>query len=637
MCYGEMVKVINVIPITRGVFRDEITYFTASLIKPGAIVSVPLRGRSIEALVSTVSKVNELKLSVKNATYPLKKITRLKHEHFFTTPFMEAVRLSADYSAAPLGATIKSLVPTTILNSKFSPPPKKEPPEAKIPVGEFLVLQEPDEERHAYYKSLIRAEFAKHGSVFLCLPTVVDINHTFVSLKRGISEYTIVLHHQLSTRELIQAWQKALELDHPVLIIATPIFLSLPRTDLRAIIVDRESTPAYKSSHRPFLDYRRFAEYLAKTSRAAFVLGDTVLRTETTYRTDQGEFQPLSSLKYHAASTATQTLITVKKTATANFRVVSDELREVITETQKRNEKIFLFSHRRGLAPVVICQDCGSTVECDNCEAPAVLHPASLEVDGVETIFICHRCGARRSAAEKCRHCGGWRLLELGIGIDRVARELGEYFPELKLFKLDSDTVRGGTLPLTIVKRFLSTPGSVLLGTEMALCYLKERIENVAVVALDSLFALPDYRVNERVFSLLIRLRSLAGKHFIIQTRNVKIRLFEDALKGNLIDFYRSEIAERKQYGYPPFQIFIKLALRGKRAEVRLAMKALADKLASYEPEVFPAFTAVVAGEYRMHLLIKRKLTAWPEPELLAQLKSLPPYFIVDVDPDSLL
>src|SRR3989344_4464930 len=482
MCYGEMVKVINVIPITRGVFRDELTYFTASLIKPGAIVSVPLRGRSIEALVSTVREVNELKLSVKNATYPLKKITRLKHEHFFTTPFMELVRLSADYSAAPLGATIKSLVPTTILNSKFSPPPKKEPPEAKIPVGEFLVLQEPDEERHAYYKSLIRAEFAKHGSVFLCLPTVVDINHTFVSLKRGISEYTIVLHHQLSTRELIQAWQKALELDHPVLIIATPIFLSLPRTDLRAIIVDRESTPAYKSSHRPFLDYRRFAEYLAKTSRAAFVLGDTVLRTETTYRTDQGEFQPLSSLKYHAASTATQTLITVKKTATANFRVVSDELREVITETQKRNEKI----------------------------------------------FICHRCGARRSAAEKCRHCGGWRLLELGIGIDRVARELGEYFPELKLFKLDSDTVRGGTLPLTIVKRFLSTPGSVLLGTEMALCYLKERIENVAVVALDSLFALPDYRVNERVFSLLIRLRSLAGKHFIIQTRNVKIRLFED-------------------------------------------------------------------------------------------------------------
>ena len=552
---------------------------------------------------------------------------------------MEAARLAADYSAAPLGAALKALVPSTILGAKLTLP-KLETANVDRPQGERFVLQEPDDERRTYYKSLIRAEFAKQGSVFLCLPTAIDIIRTLASLERGISEYTIVLHHQLSNRELVQAWQKALDLAHPVLIIATPIFFSLPRADIRLIILDRENTQAYKSAQRPFLDYRRFAEYLAETLRATFVLGDAVLRTETCYRADQGELEPLASLKHHAASNATQKLIAAAKAPTADFRVVSDELLNLIGESQKRNEKTFLFTHRRGLAPVVICQDCGYTVECDNCEAPTVLHsasPTTEATDGAQTIFICHRCGARRSAAEKCRHCGGWRLWELGIGIDRVARELLEKFPNLKLLQLDSDSVRGGAVPLAVIKRFSTTPGGVLLGTELALHYLEERIENVAVIALDSLFALPDYRINEKVFGLLIRLRSLAGRQFIIQTRNVRVPLFEKALKGNLLDFYRTEIAERKKYGYPPFQTFIKIARRGERATVRLEMKALADELASYEPEVFPAFVPVVDGEYRLHLLLKRQPVDWPEPNLLNRLKSLPPSFAVDVDPNSLL
>lgn len=617
-------------------FRDELTYFTAAPIKPGTIVSVPLRGRAVEALVTGAREADELKLSVKSAVYPLKKIIRVKHEHFFTASFMEAVRRGAAYAAAPLGSAMKSLVPQAIIGAEFSLPETRSPP-AELPAGELFVIQEPDDERYAYYKSLIRSEFAKRGSVFLCLPTAIDVSRTFASLERGISEYTIVLHQQLPVRTLIETWRKALELEHPALIIATPIFLSLPRTDIRAVIVDRENTRVYKSPFRPFLDYRRFAEYLAEASRATFVLGDAVLRTETAYRADRGEFQSLSSLKHHAVSNAAQTLIAVKKVPTADFQIISDELLNMIVEAQKRSEKIFLFSHRRGLAPIVICQDCGYTVECDDCEAPTVLHPTAAGAAAGETVFICHHCGARRSAAEKCRHCGGWRLLELGIGIDRAARELADRIPGLKLFKLDSDSVRGGTAAAAIVKRFLASPGSLLLGTEMALHYLKERIENVAVVALDSLFALPDYRINERIFVLLIRLRALAGKRFVIQTRNVKVRLFENALKGNLLDFYRTEISERKQYGYPPFQIFIKVALKGERGPVRLAMKTLADELAIYEPEVFPAFTATVAGEYRLHLLIKRRPGNWPEPALLNKLKSLPPPFAVDVDPDNLL
>src|SRR3989344_1496721 len=113
-------QVVSVIPITRGIGREELTYFTATSVEPGAIVAVPIRGRSVLALVTQVREADELKLAVKKAAYPLKKIIRVKHERFFTTSFMIAARLIADYSAAPLGVTLKCLVSTTILGAKLT-------------------------------------------------------------------------------------------------------------------------------------------------------------------------------------------------------------------------------------------------------------------------------------------------------------------------------------------------------------------------------------------------------------------------------------------------------------------------------------------------------------------------------------
>lgn len=631
-------KIVSVIPIARGVFKEELSYFTARTIAPGSIVSVPVRRRTVDALVIACRPAEEIKAELRAAAFPLKKICLVKQTYFFTPEFLIAARRLADYFVGTLGQTLKGLVPTEILARTIktigrtigraagsSPRHLRRPLET---TGKY-VLQEPDEERITYYKGLIREEFAKGASVFLCLPTLADIKKALESLERGIADYTIACHHGLGRRALLDGWQRALRSEHPVLIVATPSFLALPRADISTIIVDRENSPAYKAFTRPFLDYRLAAEFLTEASGQRLVLGDFILRVETIHRFNQGIYQALTPIKHHIVSNAEQKIVNAKNPL-GRFRVLNDDLIVAVAAASQNSEKFFLFVHRRGLSPLVVCEDCGAAVTCRNCQSPVSLHQAA------ENLFLCHHCGDRRSAAEKCAVCGGWRLIGLGIGIDLVAKELAERLPLIKLFKLDSDRIRSGRQAAALVKKFLATPGGVLVGTEMAMYYLREKIENAAVVAIDSLFSLPDYRINERVFNLIVRLRTLASKNFLIQMRNVKSHLFDLASRGALLDFYRQELSERLEYGYPPFKLFIKITLKGKREDVLPAMRVLERDLAGYEFDTLTG-VGVRPGQMTSNLILRLKTPDWPDSELLGILKSLPPQYLITVDPENLL
>jgi primosomal protein N' len=58
------------------------------------------------------------------------------------------------------------------------------------------------------------------------------------------------------------------------------------------------------------------------------------------------------------------------------------------------------------------------------------------------------------------------------------------------------------------LEKFRAKPGSILLGTEMMLQYIHEKVENSVIISLDSLFSLPDFRIQEKILSMLITLRS---------------------------------------------------------------------------------------------------------------------------------
>jgi primosomal protein N' (replication factor Y) len=309
-------------------------------------------------------------------------------------------------------------------------------------------------------------------------------------------------------------------------------------------------------------------------------------------------------------------------------------LEKLIEQNREENTHLFILTVRRGLAPLTVCDDCETIVLCRNCRSVVVLHTSE---ESGKNYFMCHRCGERRAADEPCGNCGGWRLTPLGIGIDRVCEEIRRKFPDVEVLKIDSDHTKNEKEITEVLDKFRARPGSIILGTDLAMPHLTEKVDHVAVASLDSLFMLPDFRISERIMYTLVRLRAEATRSILVQTRRPEEKVFEYGLKGNLSDFYRATLAERKQFGYPPQTVLVKLTIEGKKEEIANAMAALQKFLEPWDLEVFPAFTASTRGNSLIHGLIKIEPHAWPEPELIAKLRALPPNVTVKINPESLL
>jgi len=224
----------------------------------------------------------------------------------------------------------------------------------------------------------------------------------------------------------------------------------------------------------------------------------------------------------------------------------------------------------------------------------------------------------------------------LGTGIQKVAEEVSRLFPKFKLFRMDSDAIKTPKQGKEIAEKFMSTPGSILIGTEILFSYIRQPVERVAVVSVDALFVLPDFRINEKIFHLLLRLRSFAKKTFLIQTRlspSVYNQLFNDVIRGNVSGFYKTEIENRKQFQYPPFKLLIKITREGKnKLQVKKEVEAMKKILKDWNPIVYPAFISKVKNTYIWNILLKVDPETWPQ-----SLPPLPPAWKINVDPETLL
>ncbi|MDB5239024.1 MAG: hypothetical protein JWO00_359 [Candidatus Parcubacteria bacterium] len=651
-------NIITVIPLTRskvGGQTGTLSYFTASEVPVGAVVSVPLRSKSIHAVVTDTRAAGDIKTEVRSAPYQIRKLDRVKANAFFPPSFVSACKVLADFYATNVGAVMNALVADAILENanKISPPLPLADAAPGVPTPEeTYAVQGDDADRLSTWRSLIRQEFARKRSIALYVPTIEDGKQLFTSLEKGIEGYIFMLHSSLTPKKLIAAWETIATTDHPVVIIATGSFSVLPRSDIGTVVIERENGRGWLSPRAPYLDFRQALETFARKSRKTVYLADSMLRAETLHRLEEREIAEGSPFKWRSISTASDALVNMRRDPTAAsddaqtnqsneapaekipFRVLSPELEDLIRLNHEDSAHMFILSTRRGLSSVTVCSDCETIVTCRQCSSPVVLHTS--KETGVN-FFLCHKCGERRPADEQCANCGGWRLTPLGIGIDKVREEIAAKFPEMSVYQIDADSTKTETAVNEAVANFKAKPGSILLGTEMALPYLSEKVEHVAVASLDSLFALPDFRIQERVMYLLIRLRNIASRTLLVQTRRPEEKVFECGLKGNLSDFHHMVMDERRQFEYPPFSVLVKITMEGKKPIIAKEMGELQAFINPHEIEVFPAFTATVRGNSVIHGLVKIQPRLWPETELANKLRSLPPDVSVKVNPESLL
>lgn len=631
--------ILQVIPFAKTLRKEHLSYFSKDPVELGSIVSINLRKRVLQGLVISCTEGKDMKSELKASEFALRKIKKVHKQTLFRNEFITAASRIGRYFATTTGPVIRALTPMRILEEIDALPNVDQPSKhIKAARGEKLVIQETDDDRYSNYKALIREEFAKKRSVLFICPTIEDTVRASQLLYKGIEDSTFIFHSKLTRKQALTEWKECLKHEKPVLIIVTGTFLGIPRHDIGSVIVEKESMSSYHLGREPYIDIRLCAEYYAEEIGARFFLGDLMLRSETLYRYNNHQLYERNPLQFRALSTSQQHIIdmkAVKNEKGEKFAVLSDELKGLVTKTKEDGKNMFIYSVRKGLAPSVVCMDCNTIVSCPNCTKGLVLYGKDATKEG--NVLRCHSCGFETSAGKLCEHCNSWRLQTLGIGTDLIAQEVAKSIPKDSIFILDSERATTPKQARDIIEGFYKKPGSVLIGTDMALIYLHDPVEHTAVASLDSLFSIPEFYIRERIMNTLLKIRSKTTETALIQTRRADDSIFEFIQNGNIAEFYREELHERKEFDFPPYTLMIKITLAGAKADVTKAMEELKPVFAPHEFHIYQAFTERVKQKYVMNGIIRLKRDQWVDELLLRKLLNLPPQFRIIVGTESLL
>ncbi len=628
--------VVSVIPVSRGIGIHELTYFSMKEYEPGSFITVPVRGKEKEAMVLSVEDVKNVKAKLRSNNYPLRKIKKQDAKQVVNSGFVEAVKKTARYHSASVGSVLFSVLPKSLMEFEETDFIKTEIQKPKLR-GFIIprVYQGLTGSRIEFYKTSIREAFAALGSVFIMVPTVADGEKVFNALFGGIEKYSFLIHGSLSKKKQKEEIKKILSSKHPVLIVGTPSFLSLPRHDLATIIVEREASGHYKSKVRPFVDSRILAYNMASLSGGQLFLADLPLSIESVYRKKIGDYEEIVTGNHRMTFKTRAKMLNLQDVPTppkSTFRAVDDKLLERIEEIGEHGGRTFLYVARKGLSPITLCRDCGTAVTCNECGVSVVLHKGKEE-----NHFLCHSCGHIRHAREVCKKCKSWRLEAYGIGTELVEKEIKNTFPGKDLFVVSGDTTNTHVKVKKKMDEFYSTPRSILIGTEMALPYFTKHIPLVGIVSFDSLLSLASWNIYERVASTLTRLREVAGEELLLQTRRPDASVLGMVMSGNFSGYYKNEMKIRKELGYPPYTVLIKISVTGEKNSVEEKMKKAAEFLLPYDLIMFSRFLKAPGGKYTLHGFLRIKREEWPDEELLNRLNKLSPSYVVAVNPESVL
>jgi primosomal protein N' (replication factor Y) len=332
-----------------------------------------------------------------------------------------------------------------------------------------------------------------------------------------------------------------------------------------------------------------------------------------------------------------------------HFTVIGKDIRKVIDEAITNNKSVFLFSVRKGLAPITVCNDCGHTLLCPTCSAPIVLYGSRQITANKNTtprIFMCNKCGLKEKTEVSCPNCASWNLTPLGIGTDRVHEEIRNLYPKIKIIQIDKENTPTTKEAKDAIVEFKKNPGSILIGTEMAFSYLEDQVDYSAVISLDGLLGIPSFNITQKILHIIDKLFSITLSNIIIQTRMPENKILQHIINGNVLPLYREDLKERETFGYPPFLRLIKITFEGTTPETQKARNYIESKLGDYDPQIFSAFISKIKGKYITNTVIKVDPRIWALPinekkvvneSLYLNLSNLPPSFSINVDPEDLL
>ena len=625
-------QVIEVIPLKKGVSIESLSYYSSVSYELGTILDIPIRSKSIPGVVVSCNSVSTAKTALRTATFSLRKLPA----QIDTKKLPETIiRTASDIlktTPAHMGAILFSMLPPDIRsgNREYPQLPDHIPGEIFSP----SVLTATTNDRYIAYRSRIREAFAHRGSVLFIVPTSAAVEQAKSLLSNGIEKRVVTFASTHTKKKTDDAYKEFEDLRHSKLIITTPNFAFLCRHDITTIMIENSGSPHFVSRARPYLDARNTIKSYAKIIGAELIFGDNLPRTEEEIAR-RDEFYNTYEEHAQRLQIPSSFVIAEHPKESLSFSLMTDELKEQINRTLSNRGRVFLYSSRRGLAPIVLCKDCGHIFRCPDSGAPFSLLRTG-EGENEKRWFYCGTSGTRVQAPDTCPDCNSWRLMEQGIGIQQVYDYIKKEYPKTNTVLMDHTTANTHNKAKKLIDKFYAEKKSILIGSNLVLPYLTKPIECTGIVSYEAMRSVPTWRAEETVFQTLLTLREITSKDLIVQTRSEPDELLGLAAKGSVDQFYNGEIDIRKSLSYPPFSTFILLTFTGNKIQVEETEQLIGKLLSNFEPLFYSGPLSRADKTIRFGL-IRIPAKDYPNEKLLKALTGFPPYIKVEINPSKII
>ncbi len=634
----------SVVPETRSLLpRDAYTYSIpddlSEIVLPGMRVEIPFGKRSILGYVVERSEQTD---------HPdVRAIDRVIDEPpLILSHHLALARQIADRYCAPLGEVLRAMLPKGV---RARPSRRAGPRSMSRAIAEAGVAGPPlpppvlnDAQRAAvaplleaiagrvhrrvllhgvtgsgktevYLAAIDGAIAAGRGAIVL----VPEIALTPQMIRRFTARFPgriAVIHSALTDAERAVEWRHIRSGAHAV-VIGSRSAIFAPVADLGIVVIDEEDAPAYKQDRVPRYHAVDVALMLGALCNAPVVMGSATPRVESFYRAHTGDFE-LATLPERVSGRALPPIEVVDlrdELRAGNTGALSMRLDQAMQACHEDGGQSILFLNRRGTSPVVLCRACGEALTCSNCSVSLVHHVDRASCD-------CHYCGLSTPLPTACPSCSSRAIRALGMGTERLERDVHERFPALRLIRMDRDTTRSRDAYFDIYDRFRRHEADCLIGTQMvAKGWDLGNVRLVGIVNADTSLHFPDYRSGELTFSLLTQVAGRAGRgdepaRVVLQTYSPGHYAVRHATTHDYLGFARDEIRVRKALRFPPYARLCVCTYTHRvdteaEAEARREAERVSGTLGSSAGlDVLgptPAFLHRLRGEYRWQMTIR--------------------------------
>lgn len=386
-----------------------------------------------------------------------------------------------------------------------------------------------------------------------------------------------VLHSKLSDSERYDEYRKITDGEAKI-VIGTRSAIFVPFNNIGVIIIDEEHTSSYKQDNNPRYSAINVAEWRSKYHNCPLVLGSATPSLESFAKAGNHVYKLLSLTERAGGSVLPiVNIIDMKEEVRNGNFILSDMLKNKISEVLSKGEQAIILLNRRGYSSTISCKECGYVYKCPNCDITYTYHKSSNNLK-------CHYCGYSMVLPNKCSICGSDNLKDYGLGTEKLEETLNSLY-KARIVRMDVDTTSKKGQHQKIIDDFGEHKYDILIGTQMIAKGLDfPLVTLVGVVSIDSSLTSPDYRASENTFQLLSQVSGRAGRsenkgEVIVQTFNPDHYAITLAKNHDYIDFYKEEMKVRKMLKYSPYYYMVLVSITSKDYE--LGFKE-ANKIGSY-------------------------------------------------------